>query len=137
MFYSMWHGSAFNAAKEVTVEEYGPDGANRLTDADYLKDENGNYVLDEEANRIISLSVNNSPCPLPNKFIEGYGAYFIFDKLPDGSVRWPRVREYVNIIGNGIKNDMSWDEILTQLGEYYLPDLSLFDGKNSKEETEE
>lgn len=191
MFYSMWHGSAFDAAKVVTYEEY----EKRLVEEDFLKEngyyvysdyngkkaecsndgkyecaitvdevvreaymtvnekgdeiyyyknENGEFVefygdlpASEKLSRVINLHVNNSPCPLPDRFIEGYGSYFIFDKQADGTVRWPTVRKYVDVIGKGIKNGTDWNVILKQLGEVYMPDVSLFDGKNSEEVEEE
>lgn len=127
MFYTMWHGVAFDAAKKITEAEH----KKRLTDDDYLK-ENGEFVLDADGNRIVHLKVNNSPCPLPDRYVEGYGYYFVVEKV-NGEVRWPTARKYMDTIGNGIKNGKSWTQILGELGNIYMPDKSQFDGANDEE----
>ena len=130
MFYSFFNNLQYDAAHSITEEDQG----SRLTENDYLKDENGNYILDENGKRIVHVKENNSPVNLPDKYIEGYGSYFIFDKLPDGSVRWPRTRAYVDIIGNGIKNGTSWNDIMLQLDEVFVPDKSCYKNEYIREE---
>lgn len=127
MFYCMYNHNDFDAANKVTVEKH----KDRLTDADYLQ-ENGEFVLDENGNRIVNLSVNNSPCPLPDRYVEGYGYYFVVEKV-NGEVRWPTARKYMDTICNGIKGGKAWTTILDELGAIYMPDKSLFDGTNDEE----
>ena len=136
MLYSMWHGSAYDACAEITEEKYSKETGNgRLEDDDYLMDEKGNYILDDEGNRIVHVKENHSPVPLPDHFVEGYGAYYVYDKLPDGSIRWPRVKQYIDIMGEGIHNNTPWSEVLEQMAEIYTPDPSRFKNNMELEDT--
>lgn len=120
MHYTMALGSL--SGKPTTIS---PDDK-RLTDEDFLKDENGAFVLDTKGQRIVNLKFNNSSVNLPNAYMEGNAAYFIVDRLEDGTLRWPRVRQYVEILGNGFKNGKSYDSILKELESVYKPDFSKF-----------
>ena len=107
-----------------------------LTDEDFLKDENGNYVYGDDGKRIVSFSVNYSPIPLvgTNAYAEGGGFYFNFEKQPDGSYRWPIVREYIHILGEGLqaefRGEKTHQDILKELEAVYTPDRSLYLASN-------
>lgn len=102
----------------------------RLTPEDFLKDENGEYVLDEDGERIVSVKVNNSMAPFPDKYYEGCGEYFVLEPIGDGEYRWNRMRQYMLTIGNGFKEvgagRKTYKDILNELGSIYTPDTSTY-----------
>ncbi len=120
----------------ITIDEVEHEAymmLNEKNTEDYwYKNDEGVFVEFEEdrpqkdkLSRVVYIVNNNSPCgPSTDHFVEGYGAYFIYDKLPDGSVRWPRVKKYIDIMGKGIQNGTSWGDILKEMETVYKPDFT-------------
>ena len=90
----------------------------RLTEKD--------FYYDAEGNKHISLDHNYSSVDLRDAYMEGNGAYFVMEKQEDGTYRWPKVRQYMEILGKGIMNNESYDNILAKLEAVYKPDFSKY-----------
>jgi len=101
-----------------------------LTDKDFLRNEKGEFVLDGEGNKIVNLEVNYSMAPFKDRYYEGCGAYWVIYPDENGNIRWPRVREYMFIIGHGLqdvfKGEKTHSDVLAELGAVYTPDTSLY-----------
>ncbi len=93
----------------------------RLTEKDFYYDADGK--------KHISLDHNYSSVNLKDAYMEGNGAYYVINKLEDGSYRWPKVRQYMEILGNGIINNESYNDILSKLEAVYKPDFSIYEKK--------
>ncbi len=123
MFYTMGKPTLWGGLGTV-----GPDD-DRLGPDDFLKDENGEYILDSDGKRIVDIKVNHSyPAYFGqmNSSSEGMGYFFIMDKLEDGTYRWPRARKYFEIIGKGITSGESRNSILSKLDNVFKPDYDKY-----------
>lgn len=123
LFYTLGKPTLWGGLGEIKPDD------ERLTDNDFLKDENGEFVLDANGNRIVDIKVNYSYPSyegMMNHSAEGFGHFFIMDQLEDGSYRWPRARQYFEIIGKGITNGESRDSILAKLEAVFKPDFSKY-----------
>lgn len=128
MLYTCQTGSPYHSI--VTIE---PTHAH-LTDEDFLKNPDGSFALDADGNKIVNVQVNNSLFKLPNKFNRGGGYYYIFKKQDDGSYYWPKLRAYIDAIGNGFvavgKGEKTMADVLKDMESIYKPDTSTyFEGK--------
>lgn len=125
LFYTMGGGSLWGSE----YSEIEPDDK-RLTDDDFLKDENGEFVLDDDGNRIVSVKENYCyPAVMEGKWNytgEGNGQLYIYWKLNNGDYLWPRAHKYFEIIGKGITENKSRETILSELDAVYTPDYSKY-----------
>lgn len=125
LFYTMGGGSLWGQEySEVTPDD------KRLTDDDFLKDEDGNYVLDPDGNKIVSIK-NNYCYPAvmegkQNYSGEGNGQLYIYWKLDNGDYLWSRAHKYFEIIGRGITGNTSRDTVLNELNAVFTPDYSKY-----------
>lgn len=98
----------------------------RLTDDDFLKDENGNFVLNDKGEKIISVKVNTTMAPFPDRYYEGCGEYWVLETTSTGVCRWIYMRQYMLAIGNGFKEvaagTRTYEDILRDLRSIYTPD---------------
>ncbi len=84
-------------------------------------------IYDKDGNKVgVQLDHNYSSVNLPDAYMEGNGAYFIIDRQEDGTLRWPSVRKYMDILGNGISKNETYEEILSKLEAVYKPDFSKY-----------
>jgi len=113
LHYTMSWSSLAGRPTPVSVDD------ERLTEKDYYYDENGE--------KHVSLDHNYSSVNLKDAYMEGNGAYFVMDKQEDGTYRWPKVRQYMEILGKGIMNNESYDTILSKLEAVYKPDFSKYE----------
>lgn len=123
LFYSMSFNTLWGGLSPVNPDD------SRLTPDDFLKDENGEYILDANGKKIVHFKVNHSATAadgVMNTSAEGVGYYFIMDKLEDGTYRWPRARQYFEIIGKGIVNGEPRTDILAKLEAVFKPDFSKY-----------
>ncbi len=90
----------------------------RLTEKDYYIDENGK--------KVISLEHNYSSANRKDAYMEGNGAYYVMEKLENGSHRWPKVRQYMDILGTGLMKGETYETILAKLEAVYKPDFSKY-----------
>lgn len=123
MFYTMGKPTLWGGLGTISATDP------RLTENDFLKDENGEYILDANGNKIVDVKINHSyPAYFGhnNNSAEGMGHFFIMDPLEDGSYRWPRARQYFEIIGKGITSGESRESILSKLDKVFKPDYSKY-----------
>lgn len=128
MLYTCQIGSPYHSL--ATIEPTNK----QLTDKDFLKNPDGSFVLDEDGNKIVNVQVNNSLFKLPNKFNRGGGYYYIFKKQPNGSYYWPKLRAYIDAIGNGFiavgKGQKTMSGVLADLEKIYKPNpKDYYEGK--------
>ena len=124
MFYTMQCGGLWGGYGKIT-----PD-SEKLTDDDFLKDENGEFVLDADGNKIVDIKENNSITAVRDgRFdysVEGGGAYWVLEQNEDGTYNWPMMRKYFEILGKGITSGENRTSILEKLDDVYKPDYSKY-----------
>lgn len=113
MHYTMNWSSLSGRATPVNVND------ERLTEND--------YYLDGSGKKVVSLDHNYSSVPdRDDAYMEGNGAYYVMEKV-GGKYRWPMVRKYMDILGNGLEIGQSYDTILSKLEAVYKPDFSAYE----------
>ena len=112
MHYTLNWSSLSGKATSVSVDD------ERLKDNEVL--------LDADGKKYVSLDHNYSSVNRKDAYMEGNGAYFVMEKVA-GEYRWPKVRKYMDILGNAIKNNESYSSVLSKLEGVYKPDFSVYD----------
>lgn len=121
MMYSMDSGILSGMVAHVEPDE------ERLTDSDFLKDENGDFVL-KNGKKVVNFKENHSATGLDgvnNAYVEMYAKRLIMEKKPDGSRYWQKAFNYFEIFGKSFQNGESREAILKKLEGVYKPDYSL------------
>lgn len=112
MHYTMNWSSLSGRATPVSVDD------------ERLKD--NEVITGPDGKKYVSLDHNYSSVDRDDAYMEGYGAYYVMEKV-GGNYRWPKVRKYMDILGEGIAKGESYNTILSKLEAVYKPDFSLYE----------